>query len=80
MPTLDEVLALLAAKDRKSATGNKWFDGTEWHYGTARNVGSFQGRAGSIRRNRKGATSRMPNGTRKYIDNQTAVIAYLTKP
>ena len=33
----------------------------------AAELGSFQGRAGSLRRSRKGATRRLANGRRNYI-------------
>lgn len=31
------------------------------------NFGGFQGKAGTIRRNRKGATRRLPNGSRRHF-------------
>jgi hypothetical protein len=43
------------------------------------NIEGFAGRAGTIRRNRKGATRRMPNGTRRYFGpymDGKEVIAY----
>lgn len=38
--------------------------------------GSFEGKVGSIRRSRKGATRRVPNGSRKYVRMTNEVIAY----
>lgn len=43
------------------------------------NLGSYQGKVGSIRRNRKGATRRLPNGSRRYFEpfmEGKEVIAY----
>lgn len=40
-------------------------------------VGSFVGRAGSMRRSRKGRTTRVANGSRKYLRGEPdTVLAY----
>jgi hypothetical protein len=42
--------------------------------------GKFEGKAGSIRRSRKGASRRLANGRRRYVNLTNEVIAYrLTK-
>jgi hypothetical protein len=77
VPTLDEVLTLLHAKEERPAGTAKWFDGVTWHYSKPQGTGSFQGRAGSIRRSSKGRTRRVANGKRKYIiDYDSTVVAY----
>lgn len=43
------------------------------------NLGSYQGKVGTVRRNRKGATRRLPNGSRRFYRNYMdgkEVIAY----
>jgi len=64
---LEQVLQLLAdAPARtKNPTGVKWWDGNQWYNGKPTNVGSYSGRAGSSRR---------------YINTNVNVVAYLTKP
>lgn len=44
----------------------------------AMDLGSFQGRAGSLRRSRKGAVRRLPNGRRKFVQTwKSSVVSYL---
>lgn len=61
-----------------TAKAPQWFDGNAWQTSKPKNVGSYQGRAGSIRRSAKGRTRRMPDGKRKYIieAGTTEVVAY----
>lgn len=40
-------------------------------------VGAHEGRAGTVTRNRKGATRRKPNGRRFYNDYEMVVDAYM---
>lgn len=82
-------IASLYAKPRKASKGaNGAFyllqkpgcTTLEMHAGapSASQAGSFQGRVGSMRRTRKGATRRNPNGSRRYVNNtnQEQVVAY----
>ena len=70
-----ELSSLLAGG--KSA--NYTFSYGEWttNYNVTRdNVGAFEGRAGTVTRNRKGRTSRKPDGSRKYNNLESCVQAY----
>jgi len=64
---------LMKPKPRKTAKPKYWVrkaDGSLEGYAnkpTGLNSGSYQGKAGSIRRNRKGATRRLANGSRRYV-------------
>lgn len=82
------VTALLSGAKKKPSTGNGL------QYALVRNmegqlervslknldVGHFEGRAGSIRRSRKGATRRLANGRRYYVQGDCIILAYLNKP
>lgn len=46
---------------------------------TSEDYGSFTGKQGTMRRSRKGRTTRMPNGSRRYISTwapENEVVAY----
>jgi len=71
------------AKPRKAtmAGRGKGFDGEVWRTLKAGEVEAFHGKAGSIRRTRKGRTRRLPNGRRWYPawTDTEQVIAYFPK-
>lgn len=45
-------------------------------FGSKHTGGTFQGRTGGLTRSRKGRTTRLPNGSRRYIATDEVVIAY----
>lgn len=78
------IRAILATQ--KTSTGaaqscnSRYLTQEGWQEGKPQSFesGSFQGRAGTIRRSNKGRTYRAPNGSRRYIiDYNTEVIAYV---
>lgn len=76
-----DLMSLLAIpKDEKRKT-NAWIrDGDELIRETvkSRDFGKFEGKAGDIVRNRKGATRRKANGRRYYVtSSDVEVVAYL---
>jgi hypothetical protein len=67
----------------KGGTGGKkvyWSDGAvTLDLASAMAKGGFTGKAGTMKRSRKGRTYRAPNGSRTYLNNwwdETTVIAY----
>lgn len=82
--TSSEISELLAPRAKKVKTptgvGSK-FDSDGWKVlESTSEVGKFEGRAGTIKRNRKGRTSRLPNGSRwypKWLEHE--VLAYKLK-
>jgi hypothetical protein len=90
MLTSADITRLLAQGGARAKRGNpsnarnKWYDGTEWHTGKppTASVVKYEGRAGSMRRSRKGATVRNTNG-RRYLVGQyetPTVVAYKVTP
>ena len=66
MQDIERLLSSDKAKNvRRAASGDKWFDGFEWHYYSASQVGHFEGKAGTSRR---------------YYSNEGSVVAYLVTP
>jgi hypothetical protein len=67
-----QVMSLLTASGSKTGTGqgNQRYcdsDGViQFGKPSADVVGKFEGKQGTVRRSRKGRTTRLPNGTRKY--------------
>jgi hypothetical protein len=49
----------------------------DWKVG---DVGSFTGKTGSVRRNRKGRTYKLPNGSRRYQHWNENITAYKVTP
>jgi hypothetical protein len=49
----------------------------EAHKITRDTVGAHEGRVGTMRRNRRGVSTRMPNGSRYYNDVEATVQAYM---
>lgn len=80
MLTMDELAELLTEPAPTHRTPTYWldYDGVV-HSGKppTEHVGAFVGRAGSIRRSRKGRTYHAANGSRKYIiSHDSEVLAY----
>lgn len=81
----EEIIAALLAQERTASGSSAKYlvatnAGAEWQYGEpdAMQRGSYQGKAGSVRRSNKGRTYRAANGTRRYIrDYDSEVIAYV---
>lgn len=73
------ILKLLAPPPRKSRTGGKSYalldngDKVPLSSLSVETLGSFQGKAGTMRRSRKGRTYRQANGSRFYCPNYTGV-------
>ena len=71
------IFALTAKRDSKNPSafyidshGNK-------HPLKSRDIARFEGKAGTIRRSRKGATRRLANGSRRYVDSgEVDMVAY----
>jgi hypothetical protein len=85
MLTPAQVSDLYAPKTRKGKSLGKAFTRDGWESITKvgdYNLGSFQGKVGSIRRSAKGRTRRMPDGSRRYFEpymEGKEVIAYKLK-
>jgi len=69
---LQDEPAPAARKGRKVFTSEGWVSMKV----NATTVGAFEGKAGSLRRSRKGRTYRMANGRRFYNDLEATVLAY----
>jgi len=77
-----DILALLAPKKKAPQGVGRKFTSEGWEtLTTTTECGTFRGKAGSIRRNRKGATRRLPNGWRTYPawNDGTEALAYKLK-
>jgi hypothetical protein len=84
--TLDEIETMLAPKTRKTGKSAKV---RVWNAETSsfiprdskiHDLGTFHGRAGTVKRSRKGRTYRAPNGVRKTFPwNPAEVTAYIVK-
>jgi hypothetical protein len=83
--TPEQITRLVARGGIKASAGhpkNRWFDGFEWHTGKPPANVRFEGKAGTMRRSRKGATRRMPNGSRYVVGqyDEPQVLAYKVTP
>lgn len=82
--TTSELNVLLAPRKRKTKdpTGKgKVWDATQNSFvpfdSKMHDLGTYTGRVGTTRRNNKGGTKRMPNGSRRYLPwNPNEVTAY----
>jgi hypothetical protein len=77
----NQLMSLLAIPKGEKRKTNAWImDGDTLTRETVKSsqFGKFEGKAGSVVRNRKGATRRMPNGRRYYVrPTDLEVVAYL---
>jgi hypothetical protein len=78
-----DIALLLAPRKRKAPQGKgRKFTSEGWEVlTTTTECGTFRGKAGTIKRNRKGRTTRMPNGWRTYPvwNDGTEALAYKLK-
>lgn len=77
--TIQSLYASKASKPKQRKPLGKVLTSEGWqtvYKKTDYDYGAFEGRVGSIRRSRKGATRRLANGRRYYINVTNEVVAY----